>query len=222
VIPGNERPVIGLINDLIRLGVDLHSPVTDPDVHTSGHAGRSEQTRMIDLIRPRAFLPVHGTMHHLVRHAELARTVGVEKVLVAENGNVLRYSRESGIARDGRFKSGSVSVSSSGEPLPDEVLRKRGDLGRSGIAIVTIVLDHRDQAVTPPTVTSRGVPSVDENDAALRSVAREIAATLERVRNWRDVDLPEEIRRAARRRIGEISGTRPIVEVQLVRWDPNR
>jgi ribonuclease J len=106
--------------------------------------------------------------------------------------------------------------------LPDEVLRKRADLGRSGIATVSLVLDRHGQATVPPSVSARGVPGVDDNPAALRSVATEVAETLERVRKWQRVDLDEEIRRAARRRLGEISGTRPIVEVHVMRLDANR
>src|SRR5690606_38553661 len=91
IIPGNERGEFEMMADLLRRGVHLHSRISDPDVHTSGHAGRSEQLRMLELTRPRAFLPVHGTLHHLLRHAELARSWGVAETLVIENGRVARF-----------------------------------------------------------------------------------------------------------------------------------
>ncbi len=66
IIPGNDRPVFTMMNDLLRAGISLKTRFSDPEVHTSGHAGRSEQSRMIELCRPNCFVPVHGTLHHFV------------------------------------------------------------------------------------------------------------------------------------------------------------
>ncbi len=93
IIPGNDRPVFDMMADLLRAGVELVTRITDRRVHASGHAHRDEQRRMIELTRPRAFLPLHGTLHHLMRHAELAREEGVAEVLVAENGEVVELER---------------------------------------------------------------------------------------------------------------------------------
>ncbi len=73
VIPGNEAAVVRVMGDLLRRGVELRTWWSDRAVHVSGHAHRDEQRRMIELVRPRAFVPLHGTLHHLFRHAELAR-----------------------------------------------------------------------------------------------------------------------------------------------------
>ncbi len=88
VIPGNEPEVVRVMNDLLRRGVELRSWWSNRAVHVSGHAHRQEQRRMIELVQPRAFVPVHGTLHHLLRHAELARELGVPSVTVLENGDV--------------------------------------------------------------------------------------------------------------------------------------
>ncbi|MGH7327679.1 MAG: ribonuclease J, partial [Polyangiaceae bacterium] len=94
IIPGNEPEVYKMMGDLVRRGVDVRSRVTDRDLHVSGHAHRGEQRKMIELTRPRAFIPLHGTMHHLSRHAKLAREAGVANVLVIENGAVAEITRE--------------------------------------------------------------------------------------------------------------------------------
>src|SRR5262249_2893369 len=88
IIPGREPEVFQIFGDLVRRGVALRTWATDRGVHVSGHACRAEQRRMIELVVPRAFVPVHGTMHHLVQHAELARGLGVPSVCVLENGDV--------------------------------------------------------------------------------------------------------------------------------------
>ena len=217
VIPGNERVVLAMMNDLLRRGVALHTRFSDPDVHTSGHAGRSEQRRMLELVAPRAFLPIHGTLAHLRRHAELARELGVGEALVVENGQAVRYCRESGLRLDGRVPSGAVAVGDGGEPLSAETLRRRAELGRSGIVCVSILVDESGEPEQAPSVMARGVPAIDGDDSALRSIARDVLGAISRVRGWRGVDLEDEARRAARRRVADLSGARPVVEVVLVR-----
>lgn len=217
VIPGNERNVFTMMSELIRRGAKLHTRVSDPDVHTSGHAGRSEQQQMIELTRPRAFVPVHGTLHHLMRHAELARELGVRDVLVAENGTSIGFDPDQGLSKAGSVPWGRVAIALGGERLEPEHLRRRADMARYGVALVTLALDEEGFLVTGPMVTSRGIPNVDDDDAALAAVARDVAVIVERVRTWRGVDDVEEVRRAARRRLCEICGCRPTVEVQILR-----
>jgi ribonuclease J len=213
-IPGNERPVFRLINDLLRLGVDVRSRMTDPAVHTSGHAGRSEQQRMIELVRPRCFVPVHGTLHHLLRHEKLARSLGVEHTLVVENGTP--------VACDGRtldklpvVPHGVVHVAMGGEPLSPEALQARAELGRFGMVFALIVLEQ-GRLVTPPTVIARGVPRVDNDEAELRALRLELARALETFRPGRGLELGEWLRRALRRKLEDQSGTRPVLELRVV------
>ena len=217
VIPGNERPVLGLMNDLLRRGLRLHHRGTDPAVHTSGHAGRAEQRKMIELVCPRAFVPVHGTLSHLLRHAELGRELGVKQTLVIENGQTVRYSREHGLTRGDGVPSGRVAVDLGGEPLVGDDLKRRAELGRSGLLCVSVVLDDTGEVLDPPAVSARGVPAVDNDDSALRGIRRDVLAALARVRGWRGVDLEDEVRRAARRSVTHLSGARPVVEVLLSR-----
>lgn len=217
VIPGNERPVAALMNDLLRRDVLLHTVHTDPDIHTSGHGGRSEQRRMIELLRPRSFVPVHGTLRHLRRHAELARELGIRDVMVIENGSALAFDRERGLSRDGGIPHGRVAVAPGGEPLEDDVLRRRAELGRSGVVTLFLTLDGDGEPVGPPSIVARGVPGVDDDESSARDIARGVQKALERARGFTGVDLADEARRAVRRSINEISGARPVVEVRLLR-----
>lgn len=217
VIPGNDRPVIAMVNALHRRGLTVHTRITEPGVHTSGHAGRSEQQRMLELARPRCFMPVHGTLHHLLRHAELGTSLGVPQTIVVENGSVVGFDGER-VSKIDQVRSGRVPIAIGGEPLSPENLQRRQELGRLGIVTVALASDGR-KLLAPPAITSRGVPAVDGDDAALRSLALEAARAVEQFREGRGLELPEHVRRSVRRKVEDLSGTRPLVEVALLRVD---
>jgi ribonuclease J len=218
IIPGNDRPVFEMMADLLRRGARLHTRITDPGVHTSGHAGRSEQLRMLDLIRPSAFVPVHGTLHHLMRHADLARSRGVRDVLVIENGASARVAGDELRRADG-VPYGKISIAQGGEPLDAETLRRRSELARSGLVVVALGIDGQGRITSGPRVTARGVPGVDDDERSLCAIAKEVALQFERVRGYKNIDLEDELRRAARRRVLDVSGCRPVVEIQLLNLD---
>jgi ribonuclease J len=217
VIPGNDRPVIGMVNALLRRGITVHTRITEPGVHTSGHAGRSEQRRMLELTRPRCFMPVHGTLHHLRRHAELGQSVGVQSTLVVENGSVVGFDGQS-ITKLDEVRHGRVPIAIGGEPLSHENLQRRAELARLGVAFVALAGDGQ-RLIAPPHVSTRGIPNVDGDEAALRSLALEAARAAEQFREGRGIELTEHVRRTVRRKLEELSGTRPIVEVSLLRAD---
>jgi ribonuclease J len=207
-----------MVNDLLRAGIVVHSRVTEPGIHTSGHAGRSEQRRMIELLRPRCFVPVHGTLHHLLRHAELARSLGVETTLVVESGTPVVVD-ETGLSRDPEIPHGRIPIALGGEPIGAEALQQRSDLARTGVALVCVVLDLRGGLAATPTVSTRGVPQVDAQPAALRAVALEVSRAAGSYRDGRGLPFEDFLRRAARRKLEDLSSTRPVVELSVVRLD---
>jgi ribonuclease J len=217
VIPGNDRPVIAMINAMHRRGLTVHSRITEPGVHTSGHAGRSEQRRMLELTRPACFMPVHGTLHHLLRHAELGRSLGVAETVVVENGSVVGFDGRHASKVD-HVRSGRVPIAVGGEALSGENLKLRQELARLGIATVALALDGR-KLLGPPVVATRGIPSVDGDEPALRSLSLEAARAVEQFREGRGLALQEHVRRTVRRKLEDLSGTRPVVEVSVVTVD---
>jgi ribonuclease J len=218
IIPGNDRPVFAMMNDLLRAGITLKTRFSDPGVHTSGHAGRSEQSRMIELCRPNCFLPVHGTLHHLQRHEELARQLGVTETAVVENGTPVACDGHK-LWKDGIVPHGRIAIAVGGEALSNETHQRRLELGRFGVAFVSLALGPNDKLAAPPAVRTRGVPLVDGDDTALRAVAREIVRSVESFHRGRGTTLAEFVRRAARRKLEDLSGTRPIVEVETLELD---
>jgi ribonuclease J len=218
IIPGNDRPVFDMMGDFLRLGVKLVTRITDPTVHASGHAYRSEQLRMIELTRPRAFVPVHGTLHHLVRHADLARDAGVAEILVAENGESFDVTAGSVPVKGARVPVGRIAAAN-GDTISDEVLRERAQLGRSGIVLVSAVVDRRGALVGSPEIISRGVVDASFASAirqASAAAARAITEADPRIRT-QDEALRDAVRVATRRAIESHTGRRPLVMVTLSR-----
>jgi ribonuclease J len=211
-IPGNEKAVFAMMNDLLRLGVAVHSRVTAPELHTSGHPGRTELRRMLELVRPRCFVPLHGTLHHLRRHAELACAAGVSVTAVVEDGTPVVCDGQS-LALDTPVRHGKVLVAKGGEPLSDEALRGRTDLGRSGIVVVALSLGVPPRA----RVVARGIPAISGNDGAVSGLERAAERSVASFREGRGLELEEFVRRSVRRAAFDLSGTRPVVEVLVFR-----
>lgn len=155
IIPGNDRKVSDLIDALLRQGVHVIERRTDRSVHVSGHAHRDEQRTMLELVRPEVFVPVHGTLHHLKRHADLAAMLGVRRSLVAQNGDVLELTRDHAQIVD-RVATGRVHVQR-GTDVPDEVLADRSRLAEFGAVAVALSIDRRGQLLGEPDLHARGV-----------------------------------------------------------------
>jgi ribonuclease J len=215
-IPGNDVPVAEMIDGLLRIGSKLHTRVTDPGVHTSGHATRIEQTKMLDLMQPRCFLPVHGTLHHLRRHGELARERGVAEVVVVENGMSVLCDGGS-VRAEARFKSGIVPVGAGAVELAGATLRARAELGRYGIASVAVAVDRRGGLIGNLSIFTRGVPGMEDpaEERALKAVALRAVERAQKRRFSLD-ELREEVRRAVRRQLFDVAGSKPVVDVHIV------
>jgi ribonuclease J len=215
-IPGNERLVQETQDAILRKGAMLRTMLSEPEVHTSGHASRSEQAWMLELLRPERFIPVHGTLRHMMRHAELARSFGVPHVQVTENGIPVSVTAN-GLALEQPVRWGKLAVSTSGEPLDAETLKRRGDIGRTGVAFVALALDARDRIVAGPSVSTVGVAGVDDDAKARSVVQRDVLQAVRRLRSTKVADLEEELRRVARRALLDLCGVRPVVKVEVLR-----
>jgi ribonuclease J len=222
VIPGNEPEVMRVMSNLLRRGLELRSWWSDRAVHVSGHAHREEQRRMIEMVRPRSFVPVHGTLHHMLRHAALARELGVPDVCVLENGDVGELD-EGPLRKTGRVTSGRVHVFAR-RALPPTVLAERAALAAHGTAHVVVSVDAAGRPVGEVSLTTRGV--LDETaDAHLLAAARnEALAALEELSARggggvlrADAELGEAVRQAVRRALGRALGFKPVTTATVLR-----
>ncbi len=157
-IPGNEKAISELINHLYRRGAEVFYETTS-EVHVSGHAAQEELKLVLNLVRPRFFVPVHGEYRHLVRHARLARQTGVaaERAIVLENGEPLVLS-ENGSRREPRVATGRVFVDGKGVgDVGVMELRDRSHLANHGMVVVLLALNQKDGSlVYGPELLTRG------------------------------------------------------------------
>jgi ribonuclease J len=217
-IPGNEPAVVRVMNDLLRRGVELRSWWSDREIHVSGHAHRQEQQRMIQLVRPRAFIPVHGTLHHLVRHASLARELGVAEVCVLENGEVGEID-DQGLRKAGRMRTGRVHIAA-GRTLPPSVLEQRLALSCRGLAHVTLPLSARGELAGPIQLVSHGVLDEKLEAQTISAAAAEATAALRELGRREEEDMAEAVRQAVRRTFVRQLGFKPVTLVTVVRVSP--
>jgi len=225
-IPGNEAGVMRVIGDLLRRGVEVRTWWSDRGVHVSGHAHRDDQRRMIEMVRPRGFVPVHGTLHHLSRHAALARELGVPEVCVLENGDVGETDGE-GLRKSGRVPSGRVHVFAR-RALPATVIRERTLLASRGDAHVVVRLDALGVLAGEIVLTTHGVVDADLDAGLVASVRREAHSAVEdmcgasagradRAPPPGDTDIAEAARQAVRRAFGRVLGFKPVTTVTVLR-----
>ncbi|CAN5431356.1 ribonuclease J [soil metagenome] len=157
-IPGNERSISNTINALFMRGADVIYG-RDAGVHVSGHACREEQKLMINLCKPKFFMPVHGEYRMLVLHSELAQDCGVEQqnCFVMENGDVLELNKDRGVL-NGRIKSGIILVDSSRAwHINEEIVDERRHLADDGLVTVAITLDEKRQVIVGPDISLKGI-----------------------------------------------------------------
>jgi ribonuclease J len=165
-IPGNEKSVSRVINQLIRIGANVIYDAL-AEVHTSGHARQEELKLMHSLIKPKFFIPVHGEYRHLYHHANLALSLGMssDNVVMVEIGDVIELGPDS-IDVTGMVPSGSVLIDGLGiGDVGAVVLRDRKHLAEDGLLIVVMGLDHElGTVVSGPDIISRGFVYVRESD----------------------------------------------------------
>ncbi len=163
-IPGNEKMVSNTINHLYMLGAEVVYEKAN-GVHVSGHASQEELKLMHHLVRPKFFMPVHGEYRHLVKHARLAESLGMDSknIIIAQNGSVVELSRDK-ICINGKVMAGKVLIDGLGVgDVGNIVLRDRRQLSQDGIMIVVVGVDSAtNQIVSGPDIVSRGFVYVRE------------------------------------------------------------
>lgn len=174
-IPGNEKSISNVINELYRKGAEvIHQSLME--VHVSGHACREELKIIIGLTKPKYFIPVHGEQRHLLKHAEIGESMGIspDNIFKLENGQVLELCAESGKVT-GVVPAGKVLVDGYGVgDVGNIVLRDRKHLAQDGIIIAVLSLNKEGMLMSGPDIISRGFVYVRDNEdliEALRIVA---------------------------------------------------
>ncbi len=220
MIPGNERTILRLTNDLVDLGVRI---ITEKDahIHVSGHPCRDELRQMYAWARPNTAIPVHGEARHLEEHAVLAKELGCAHAIAPRNGTLIRMAPgepeiidevpAGRLYLDGRILYGEGSGA----------IRTRRWLSDAGCVAVAIALDDRNDVVAPAEVRLIGAPPVDMlGDSLLEQVEDEVEDALDAMPRKRrgDDDLIEKaVRRAVKSTLARAWGKKPDTQVLILR-----
>ena len=170
-IPGNEKFVARVIDDLMKIGAEVVYSSLD-DVHVSGHACQEEQKLMLSLVRPKYFIPVHGEYRQLVAHRNTARIMGIpaENIILMKNGKILEIN-ENDAKLTGSVTNGSVFIDGLGVgDVGNIVIRDRQHLSQNGLIIVVLTMNKSGAVVAGPDVISRGFVYVRESESLMDDV----------------------------------------------------
>jgi ribonuclease J len=212
-IPGNEETVSRAINRIMRFGATVIYDAIAP-IHVSGHASQEEQKFLINLVRPKNFLPIHGELRQLKRHAWLAEQVGIptENIIVAENGQTVELSGGK-LTLGERIPGGYVFVD--GESIGDidhDVMKEREQLARNGIVIVDLSVDKiKGRLVHEPEVVTRGFLSPEDAERLIPEIRKRVV----KIVNSGGLDTDKEIASAVKSYLYEQTKRRPMVFVTL-------
>lgn len=190
-IPGNEKTVSKVVNELLKLGAEVVYEKMY-DVHVSGHACREELKLMMGIVKPKYFIPVHGEQKHLMKHARLAESVGIDSknIILADNGRVVEITDKE-IKIVGTVPAGRVFVDGYGVgDVGSVVLRDRKHLAQDGLIVVVATIDsYSGEILSGPDVVSRGFVYVRESEELIDDAKRLAQTILEdcaynNVREW--------------------------------------
>jgi ribonuclease J len=218
IIPGNEKTIFRMIDHLAKRGADVLYGNMNPPLHVSGHGSSEELRLVLNLVRPRYFVPIHGEYRQLAKHARLAehlRNVGLEETFICETGDVLELDHR-GARKAGRVTVGRICIDSGavGEVVGDMVIRDRRLISEDGIVLPIVAINrHTGKIESVPEIVSRGFGL--ESDAQFMQSARDVVIkTLEGSSAEEKMDvgvMKEKIRQDLKRYIHRNAERRPMI-----------
>lgn len=223
VIPGNEREIFAMQNDLAEKGVRIITErMTSDPIHVSGHPARDELRQMYQWVRPQIAVPVHGERRHLVEHAAYAKSLQVPEAISPRNGDIVRLAPGGPAIVDGvpagrLYLDGQRLV-----PAESEGIRERRSIAYNGYISVGVAFDEDGDLVDGPLVVSRGLSepdgrSADESLIEIDEAAEDAVMSLKRRKRLEDSEVERAIVRAVRKASLRSFGRKPVIDVNVLR-----
>ncbi|MGB6941190.1 MAG: ribonuclease J [Bryobacteraceae bacterium] len=219
IIPGNEKGIYRMINHFAKRGADVIYGSMNPPVHVSGHGSVEELRLILNLLRPRYFLPIHGEYRQMAKHAALAshlRGAGLEETFTLETGETLEIDR-AGARRGDKVPVGRVCIDSGtiDEVVEDIVIRDRRHLSEDGFVLPIIAISKNSgRNETLPEIVSRGFMSFEDGSELLQKARQVVARTLESSSEEERTDwgvMQEKIRADLKRFLNKETQRRPLI-----------
>lgn len=218
IIPGNEKNIFRMIDHLSRRGADVMYGSMNPPLHVSGHGSVEELRLVLNLVRPKYFMPVHGEYRQLTKHARLAdhlRHSGLKESFVLETGDILEIDSQ-GARKNGKVTVGKVCIDSGviDEVVGDMVIRDRRHISEDGIVLVIIAIGKSTGLVeAPPEVVAKGFAS-DDGSEFMKNAKAVVVRTLENSSAEEKGDwgvMKEKVRGDLKRYISKHTQRRPLI-----------
>jgi ribonuclease J len=216
IIPGNEKAIFRMLDHMFRRRALVYYDNSGGTIHVSGHASQEEQKLILQLVKPKYFIPVHGEYRHLFRHAALAYQLGSVsgEILLLEDGQTLEFSEDGAHRRD-PVTAGRVCVDSGSlEEIEEVVIRDRKHLSEDGVVVPIIAIDkHTGRMESQPEIVTRGMFS--DNGTEFLAGAREVVlktveqSNAEEKSDWSVIK--EKIRVDLKRYINKQTSKRPLI-----------
>jgi len=219
IIPGNEKGIYRMINHFAKRGADVIYGSMNPPVHVSGHGSVEELRLILNLLRPRYFLPIHGEYRQMAKHAALAshlRGAGLEETFTLETGETLEIDR-AGARRGEKVQVGRICIDSGtiDEVVEDIVIRDRRHLSEDGFVLPIIAISKSSgRNETLPEIVSRGFMSFEDGSGLLQQARQVVARTLESSSEEERTDwgvMQEKIRADLKRFLSKETQRRPLI-----------
>jgi ribonuclease J len=219
IIPGNEKPIYRMIDHMSRRGADVMYGSMNPPLHVSGHGSVEEMKLVLNLVRPRYFMPIHGEFRQLTKHAKLAehlRFVGLEETFIMDMGDVLEIDNR-GARKSGKVTVGHVCIDSGSvdDVVQEMVIRDRRLLSEDGIVLPIIAINRSTGRLeSPPEIVMRGFQMADDGAAFLEAARQLVVKTLEGSNQEEKTDwgvMKEKIRADLKRFIVKQTSKRPLI-----------
>ncbi len=219
IIPGNEKAIFRMIDHMCRRGADVLYGSMNPPLHVSGHASSEELTLMLNLVRPKYFVPIHGEYRQMAKHQRLAehlRHSSLKDSFVLETGNTLEIDQQ-GARRAGKVTVGRVCIDSGtvDEVVDDLIIRDRRHLSEDGIVLPIVAINkHTGRSETLPEVVTRGFSLAEDGSELIQASRLIVAKTLEssspeEMGDWGV--MKEKIRADLKRYINKQTQRRPLI-----------
>jgi ribonuclease J len=219
IIPGNEKAIFRMIDHMERRGADVLYGSMNPPLHVSGHGSAEEMKLVLNLVRPRFFMPIHGEYRQLAKHARLAehlRFAGLEDSFIMESGDILEVDHH-GARKAGKVPVGRVCIDSGSvdDVVEEMVIRDRRHLSEDGIVLPIIAINRQTGRMeSPPEIVSRGFAGADGAADFVEAARQVVIKTLESSNQEEKADwgvMKEKIRADLKRYIVKETARRPLI-----------
>jgi ribonuclease J len=217
IIPGNEKAIFRMIDHMFRRRALVYYDGGGGTIHVSGHASQEEQKLLLNLVRPRYFIPIHGEYRQLFRHAALAHQVGAVsgEVILLEDGHPIEFTAEGAFRRE-PVAAGRVCVDSGSlEEIEEVVIRDRQHLAEDGVVVPIIAIDkHTGRVESHPEIVTRGFLPSEDGQEVMAGARDVILRTIEQSNPEEKMDwsvIKEKIRVDLKRYLNKQTSKRPLI-----------